>query len=163
MKIYLFRHAQKSVDFTGDPDLTPEGHAQALRLLDKVIKNELPRPTELWVSPKKRAQSTFKPLSQHFALPLKIHDSLLEQQADENLEQFRKRIEKLFEKASENTDSVVFMCTHYDFVIEAMAVVPCDTDLSAPEFAHWSPCQYVGWKKNADNIYEFLEFKRIPS
>lgn len=162
MKIYLFRHAQKSIDFTGDPDLTPEGHAQASKLLDKVLKNELPRPTELWVSPKRRTQSTFRPLSQHFKLPLINQEALLEQQADENIDQFRSRIEKLFEKAEENKNAIIFLCTHYDWVIEAMSIVACDTDLSTSEFMHWDSCQYVGWeKKSPDDIFEFIELKRI--
>lgn len=160
MKIYLFRHAQKAIDFSGDPDLTSEGHAQASKLLDKVLKNELPRPTELWVSPKKRTHSTFQPLSQHFGIPFTIQEALLEQQSDENLNEFRKRIENIFAKASEKKDAVVYLCTHYDWVIEAMSVIPCDTDLSTSEFMHWGPCQYVGWDKS-DDIFEFVEIKRI--
>ncbi len=161
MKIYLFRHAQKAMDFSGDPDLTAEGHAQASKLLDKVLKNELPVPTELWVSPKKRTHSTFRPLSQHFRLPLQIHEELLEQQGDETLSEFRTRIRKLFESAAEKKDAVVYMCTHYDWVIEAMSVVPSDKDFSDSEFSHWSPCQYAGFTVNKDGIFEFIEFKRI--
>lgn len=162
MKIYLFRHAQKSIDFSGDPDLTAEGHAQASKLVDKVLKNELPQPTELWVSPKKRTHSTFRPLAQHFKIPLNAQEALLEQQANENLDQFRSRIESLFEKAAEHKDAVVFLCTHYDWVVEAMSVIPCDTDLSDSEFMHWGPCQYVGWeKKSSNDIFEFIELKRI--
>ena len=78
MKIYIFRHAQKALDFSGDPDLTPEGHAQASKLLDRVLKEELSAPTQLWVSPKKRTHSTFRPLSQHYKLPLQSQEALLE-------------------------------------------------------------------------------------
>nr|WP_295900308.1 phosphoglycerate mutase family protein [uncultured Bdellovibrio sp.] len=161
MKIYLFRHAQKAMDFSGDPDLTAEGHAQASKVLDKVLKNELPRPTELWVSPKKRTHSTFRPLSQHFNLPLQINTSLLEQQSNEKLTDFRSRIEKLFESAAEHKDAVIFLCSHYDLVVEAMTVVPSDKDLSDSEFSHWSPCQYIGFDVNKDGIYEFIEFKKV--
>lgn len=161
MKIYLFRHAQKATDFTGDPDLTAEGHAQASKVLDKVLKNELPRPTELWVSPKKRTHSTFRPLSQHLQLPLQVQESLLEQHGDESLNEFRARIERLIASAQQNPESVVFLCTHYDWVVEAMSVIPSDTDLSGAEFSHWSPCQYIGFEVKEEGLFEFIELKRI--
>jgi broad specificity phosphatase PhoE len=161
MKIYIFRHAQKATDFSGDPDLTPEGHAQASKLFDKVLKNELPRPTQLWVSPKKRTHSTFRPLSEHLKIPLETHDSLLEQKSDETVSEFRKRISRLLEAASEKNAEVIFICTHYDWVIEAMAVINADKDLSDGDFQHWTPCQHVGFQVNEDGLFEFLELKRI--
>lgn len=162
MKLYLFRHAQKAMDFSGDPDLTPEGHAQASKLLDKVIKNELAVPTELWVSPKKRTRNTFKALSQYFGLELQGHEALYEQQGDENLTQFRARIQHLFEFIAERkTDDVIYACTHYDWVVEAMSVIPCDKDLSGAEFTHWSPCQYIHFDVRKDGLFEFVELKRI--
>lgn len=162
MKIYVFRHAQKAMDFSGDPDLTAEGHAQASKLLDKVLKEELPRPTELWVSPKKRTHSTFRPLSQHLGLPLITQDALLEQKGDETLSDFRKRISKLLENAATKTEATIFMCSHYDWVVEAMGVAPADKDLSSDaDFSHWSPCQHVGFHVNSDGVFEFIELKRI--
>ncbi|MGZ3774232.1 MAG: phosphoglycerate mutase family protein [Pseudobdellovibrionaceae bacterium] len=162
MKIYLFRHAQKAIDFTGDPDLTPEGHSQALKLLDKVLKNEIPQPTALWVSPRKRTRSTFRPLSKHFSVPLTDQEALLEQQSNENLKQFRTRIEKVFDKAAKHTEPVIFLCSHYDWITEAMSVVSCDTDLSSDEFMHWSPCQYIGWENQSpDDIFTFIELKKV--
>lgn len=161
MKIYLFRHGQKAMDFTGDPDLTTEGHAQAMKILDKVLKNELPRPTELWVSPKKRTLSTFRPLAQQLDLALQTQDCLLEQKSDENLSEFRERIRKLMDSFAERPDAVIFMCSHYDFLVESMAVIPSDKDLSDAEFSHWTPCQYIGFEVKADGIFEFLELKRI--
>lgn len=161
MKIYLFRHAQKAMDFSGDPDLTTEGHAQASKVLDKVLKNELPQPTELWVSPKKRTHSTFRPVSQHFGLPMQINEALLEQQGDENLSDFRSRIEKLFARAAEHKEGVIFLCSHYDLVVEAMSVLPSDQDLTDSEFSYWSPCQYIGFEVKNDGIYEFIEFKKV--
>jgi len=161
MKIYLFRHAQKAMDFSGDPDLTSEGHSQASKLLDKVLKNELPTPTHLWVSPKKRTHSTFRPLTEPFQLNLENHEALREQQGDENLSDFRKRILSFLENAGALNQATIYMCSHYDWVIEAMAVVPCDKDLSDPDFSHWSPCQYIGFDVNTDGIFEYIEFKRI--
>lgn len=161
MKIYLFRHAQKAIDFSGDPDLTPEGHQQASKLLDKVLRQELPVPTDLWVSPKKRTHSTFRPLAVHFGIPLETREDLLEQQSGENLTDFRKRIQNLFSKASENKNAVVYLCSHYDFVVEAMSVIPCDTDLTSGDYMQWSPCQYIGFEENNDSFFNLIEFKRI--
>lgn len=161
MKIYIFRHAQKAMDFSGDPDLTPEGHEQASKLLDKVLKDELPKPTQLWVSPRKRTHSTFRPLSEHFNLKLESHEALLEQHGDETLSDFRARIQNFLESAGNLKQDTVYMCSHYDWVIEAMALVPSDKDLSDSEYSHWSPCQYIGFEVNKDGIFEYIEFKRI--
>ncbi len=161
MKIYLFRHAQKAMDFSGDPDLTSEGFAQANQLLERILKNEMPQPTALWVSPKKRTHSTFRQISQALEIPLQIHEELSEQKADESLQEFRSRIQKLFESATSQNDEVIFMCSHYDLVVEAMTVLPCDKDLQTAEFAQWAPCQYIGLADNTDGIFKFLEFKRL--
>lgn len=161
MKIYLFRHAQKAMDFSGDPDLTSDGFAQANKLLDRILKNEMPQPTSLWVSPKKRTHSTFREVSRALELPLQIHEELSEQKAEETLQDFRKRIQHLFEAASRQNAEVVFMCSHYDLVVEAMTVLPCDKDLQTAEFAQWAPCQFIGLETSSDGIFKFLEFKRI--
>jgi broad specificity phosphatase PhoE len=162
MKFYLFRHAQKAMDFSGDPDLTPEGHAQASKLLDKVLKKEMAAPTELWVSPKKRTQSTFRPLSKHLGLELQGQESLYEQMSDENITQFRARIQRLVESLPQKkNDSVIYACTHYDWVVESMMIIPSDKDLNTSEFSHWGPCQYIHFNVTPDGIFEFVELKRI--
>lgn len=153
------------MDFSGDPDLTPEGHGQALRLLDRVLKKDIPTPTALWVSPKKRAQSTFRPLAQHFDLPLQIKEPLLEQTADETLQGFRERIE-VFLNAILNLQTfqpndVLYICTHYDWMVESMPLIPCSQDLTMSEFSHWSPCQYVAFSVQQPGLCDFIELKRI--
>lgn len=161
MKIYIFRHAQKAMDFTGDPDLTAEGHAQASKLLDKVLKKDLPFPTEIWSSPKKRALSTLRPLAEHFKLNLISQEALLEQTSEENLQEFRQRIRRFLESCRSKKDSVVYVCSHYDWVAEAMTLIPCDTDLNEADFSHWAPCQYAAFELQADGIFKFLDLKRI--
>lgn len=161
MKIYLFRHAQKAMDLSGDPDLTVEGHAQATKVLDRVLKNELPRPTELWVSPKKRTHSTFRPLSEHLSIPLQVNIDLTEQQSDENISDFRSRIEKLMTGTAMRSQGVVYLCSHYDFLVEAMGVLPSDKDLTDTEFSHWSPCQYIGFEVTEEGLFQFIECKRV--
>lgn len=162
MIIYIFRHAQKAMDFSGDPDLTEAGHLQAQNLLQKVLKKELPQPTQLWTSPRVRAQSTLRPLAQHLKVPLQIQDSLVEQRADEDMTDFRQRVQRTLEQAAHLKNEVVFMCSHYDWVVEAMSVAPADKDLSDNDFVHWTPAQHVGFKVNDDGVFEYLELKRIP-
>lgn len=163
MKIYIFRHAQKAVDFSGDPDLTPEGHNQAQKLLDKVLKNELPTPTQLWVSPRKRTHSTFRPLAQELKIQMQEQEALLEQTHEETLVDFRRRVKNCLEAAASSQNGVIFMCSHYDWVVEALAVIPSDTDYSAYEYSQWSPCQHMGFEITADGIFNFIELKRIPT
>jgi broad specificity phosphatase PhoE len=162
MMIYIFRHAQKATNFSVDPDLTEQGHAQAETLLKKALNGDLPAPTELWVSPRIRTHSTFRPLSQHYRVPMQTTDALSEQTAEESLSAFRQRVLAFLEDHSRKKDQVVFLCSHYDWVLEAMAVIPSDTDLTESEFSHWSPCQYVGFEVTSDGVFKFIELKRIP-
>jgi len=161
MKIYIFRHAQKAVDFTSDPDLTESGHFQAEALLRKILNRELAMPTELYVSPKIRTHSSFRPLSQHLNLPLQITEDLNEQTGEESLSAFRQRILAFFENHSRKPDAVVYACSHYDWVVEAMAVLPADTDLTTGEFSHWSPLQWAAFDVDSEGVFHFIELKRI--
>lgn len=162
MKIYLFRHAQKAIDFSGDPELNTEGHAQAVKIMEKVLKKELPTPTQLWVSPRRRTRSTFQPLAELLKLPLQEQEALHEQTSGETLMAFHQRIQNLLEGASTQTQDVIFMCSHYDWMVEALVVIPSDTDFSSNyDFAHWNPGQHIGFEILEDGIFKFLELKRI--
>ena len=161
MKIYIFRHAQKAMDFSSDPDLNAEGHNQAQKLVDRVVKNELPTPSELWVSPKKRTCSTFRPLAEHLGLSLQLEEALKEQEPSESHSHFLKRIRNLCEKAAQK-QGVLFLCSHYDWVIEALQVVPSDvTENEAAELSHWAPAQYAGFSVDGEGFFKFIELKRI--
>lgn len=161
MIIYVFRHAQKATDFSSNPDLTEAGHRQAQELLKKVTSKQLPIPDALWTSPKIRAQNTFIPLSHHLSLDLVKHEGLYEQSPDEDLSQFRQRVRKVLESAANSGKEVLFICSHYDWVVEAMNIIPADKDLSGDDFHHWSPCQHVGFRVLDDGLFEFIELKRI--
>lgn len=158
MKIFIFRHAQKSMDFSGDPDLNSQGHAQAQELAKKVLSGELPRPTALWVSPKKRAQNTFRPLSEELQVPLQIKSELLEQQGHENTSGFRHRLQDVLNKAMDSGEEVLFLCSHYDVTVEFMSLIDADKDLSM--FTHWHSCQYIGFDVQEPD-FKLLCFERI--
>lgn len=159
MKIYLFRHGEKVLAFHQNPELSPAGTAQALSLVEKVQSSELPRPTQLWASPKLRAQQSFLPLAARLDLPLQTLSELDERTHDENREHFRRRIQEVLNTFSAQ-DGVLFICTHSDWIEEALTLLPSETDLYE-KYPHWHPLQYLGLQTR-DELYEPLEFKRIP-
>ncbi len=161
MKIYIFRHAQKKRDLTVNPDLTDSGHAQAKKILEAVERQKLPTPDAIWVSPKCRTHSTMRPVSEKLNIPLDIHDHLEEQQSHESIDQFRSRIQAVLEKLPQHPHKTVFMCTHYDWLAEAMPLIPSDKDLLDYDFQQWAPAQHIGFELNSDGIFQFIELKRI--
>ena len=144
MKFVLFRHAQKGFVPFEDPELSPKGFEQSL-LLTELIKNKsLPEPSELLVSPKRRTSQTFYPIAKLYNLTPRITDSLDQRKNEENSLQFRQRVQSFLNEIENSTDrNVIFACTHYDWLEEAMTLINCDRDLNTFEFAHWAPTQYV--------------------
>lgn len=161
MKIYIFRHAQKQRTLTDNPDLTDFGHQQALKIRESILRGKIPAPTSIWVSPKVRTHSTMKPTSEHFSVPLEVHENLEEQQGHESIEQFRRRIQVSLEKISQEPHGVYYLCTHYDWIAESMPLIPSDKDLLDYEFQQWAPAQHIGFELSSDGIYQFIELRRI--
>ncbi len=159
MKIYLFRHAEKINAFHRNPELSPQGEKQALLLAEKVQQALLPRPTELWVSPKKRAQQSMGPLSQALDLPLQIKTALDERDVSENQSQFHQRVEKICHSLT-SAKGVIYLCSHFDWLEEALAVLPSDEELTHERYAHWSPLQYMGFHFR-DSLFQLIDSQRI--
>lgn len=159
MKLYLFRHAEKASLFHPDPQLSALGMQQATALLKKVQNSELPRPDQLWVSPRLRAQQSFQALAEGLNIPLQTHAELDEKFASENRHQFRERIDQVLLKAQGQT-GVLYVCSHYDWLEESLQLIPCTTDLMHEIHSHWSPLQYVALQYS-NNIYSFIESKQV--
>ena len=159
MKLYLFRHAEKASLFHDDPVLNENGMQQAIALLEKVQKQELPKPTQLWVSPRVRAHQSFQKLSEGIQVPLQIFQDLDEKMSGENRHEFRDRVDRFLTKAGEQ-DGVLFICSHYDWLEESLQLIASDTDLMHEIHSHWGSLQYMALDKK-DTIYEFIESKRI--
>lgn len=159
MKLYLFRHAEKASPFLPDPVLSENGMQQAIALLEKVQNQELPKPTQLWVSPRVRARQSFQRISESIQIPLQIHAELDEKMSGENHHEFRDRVDRFLTKAG-NQVGVLFICSHYDWLEESLQLIPCDTDLMHEIHSHWGSLQYMAFDKK-ENIYEFIESKRI--
>lgn len=162
MKVYLFRHAQKVADFSGDPNLTTQGFLQAERLAAFVAEKRLPTPTQLYSSPRIRAQNTFKALANQARLEIQIDDRLLEQDSNESTQVFWDKIRSFFESLEYQKNEIIYVCSHYDVVAEALQLLPSDTDFSDSLYSQWAPCQYAGFDVSADGLYHFLEFNRVP-
>lgn len=159
MKLYLFRHAEKASHFHPNPGLSAGGSQQALKLLEKVQNSEMPRPTRLWASPKKRAQESLQPLATFMELPLESLNILDERTHDEDRGAFRARIQK-FLNSLEKAEGVIYICSHSDWIEEALTMIPSEKDLPNAH-PHWHPLQYLALQKR-DDLYDVLDYKRIP-
>jgi phosphohistidine phosphatase SixA len=147
MKLALFRHAERENSGVSNPPLSPRGMRQSELLTQLVLNNTLIRPTKLYCSPKLRAVLTFQSLHLKADIELTISPELDERSNSEVADQFSKRVkQKLFQltKAGPlNSSTVLFLCSHLDWIDEAMIHIPCDTDLTANKYSTWSPGSYM--------------------
>lgn len=152
MKFVLFRHAHKGILPFEDPYLSPQGLIQAVQIRENVSDRKIPAPTHLLVSPKCRAGQTFLPLSHELQLPLQVQSALDQHLSGETTSEFRDRVRIFLGNIAHQyaADDVVYACTHYDWIEEAIALIACDRDLSTFEFSHWSPTQYIVFEVRAD-------------
>lgn len=144
MKFVLFRHAHKGILPFEDPELSLQGFEQAHRISDLISKNSLSIPTRLFCSPKRRTSQTFYPSAQRLGLKTEVNPDLDQRASQESSIDFKNRVQKFLRQIEKlNGNLVIFACTHYDWIEEAMALINSDKDLKSFEFSHWSPTQYV--------------------
>lgn len=145
MKFVLFRHAHKGILPYDDPELSIQGFEQAVRISTLIKRQSLPLPTHLFVSPKIRTSQTFYPTSKEFNLKIELQPDLDQQSSRENRLDFKKRVQHFLQQTqfSEQADSVIFACTHYDWIEQSMTLINCDKDLNSFEFLHWSPAGHI--------------------
>lgn len=153
MKFVLFRHAHKGILPFEDPELSLQGFEQAVVILNLIKTNNLPRPTHLYVSPKRRTSQTFYPTSKEFNIKIEVQPDLDQQNSLEANLHFKKRVQHFLQQIqnSAQTDSIIFACTHFDWIEESMALINCDKDLNSFEFSHWSPTQYIVFDLQKDH------------
>lgn len=157
MKFILFRHAQKGVTPFEDPELTPKGFEQSAQILNLVKDSKVPAPTSLLVSPKRRTSQTLYPLAKEYGLDLNVSHELDLRTGTESLQDFRLRITHFLNSLSENhrQKQIIFACTHYDWIEEAMTLINCDKDLNTFEFSHWAPAQFAAFEVT-ENTWHFI-------
>lgn len=160
MILILFRHGHKAMDPPENPSLSARGFEQAEQLLEMVKKNILPPPTVCLFTDKIRTEQTFKQLIDFYKPKTEIKADLYLRSHLETSAQFRARVQKLvnyytFQAAQpENKNQVIYLCTHYDWIEEAMSVINSDKNLNSFEFASWSPAQFIEFEIN-DNQWIF--------
>lgn len=171
MLVYIFRHGDRNqqslMDFSvedtrgppgslhavdAEPDLSAMGRNQADYLRTWVERGTLPKPSRLWVSPKRRAQNTFLPLSQAQQIPLEIIKELDERSSRENMKDFRERVIRCLQKAAHTAlqKEVLFLCSHYDWLEDAITWIPSSEDLAMDGNPLWAPGAYVGFEIQND-------------
>lgn len=164
MDVVLFRHAKKGMLPFEDPGLTPEGLMQSERLPDIVNKYNLPAAAALWASEKIRTHQTFQGLASTFKLNTETKAELNLRSESESQNMFQQRVKILIDEltlsACNDLQSCIYLCTHYDWIEEAMAIIPSDKNLLTFEFNSWAPAQFVHFKitkSPASTIWKFMK------
>lgn len=158
MQIVLLRHAQKGLTPYSDPELTSEGNSQAQALYRMVENLQLPIPTHLWVSEKIRTRQTLEPIQKSYLLTFQQTESLDLRGNSETSADFRKRIQKFLNsfEVDVTKNETHYLCTHYDWIEEAMTLINCDKDLNSFEFSHWAPGQFLNLTVT-NSVWKFVK------
>lgn len=156
MLVYIFRHAHKNSSPWDNPPLSSLGLEQATRLVEEVGSDKiLHKPTLLFCSPKLRTVQSFQPLSQTLSLELRVHEGLNERHSHESAAVFKQRVNGFLHEMNRvewRTESV-FLCTHLDWIEEALIQIPSSDDLL--RLNHWSPIGYAGFRID-DGLWKLL-------
>lgn len=159
MVIIFFRHGHKAFSMDNDPPLSPKGFEQALHLNQLISDQKIPLATHCWVSEKIRTFQTLAQAIEVHQLNTYKKSELNYREADETQDQFKQRIQKfLRELATRSKETEIhYVCTHYDWIEEALLWIDCDQDLMSYEFANWSPGQYMIFDLTDKHRYTFLK------
>lgn len=162
MKVYLFRHGQKNSLPYEDPDLTALGHQQATLLAEFIRLGNLLQGTRFLSSPRLRAQNTLKPAAVLCERRLQIVTDLDQKTAQETSELFRARIQHLLLSLEKkhSAEDVIYLCSHHDWIEEALSLIPADTDLLESRYWSWRPAQYMLFDVR-DGLWHLKTFNRI--
>jgi broad specificity phosphatase PhoE len=159
MQIFLFRHAERENSGAGNPPLSARGLKQAQELARLRESGVFPPAGKVLVSPKVRTHQTFGPLADGLGLEMVMTPELDERLSAESASQFASRV-KRFVGYLERQTGVLYVCTHLDWIEEAMMVIPSDTDLLAEKFQAWSPAQFIEFDVR-EGLWQVLKSGRI--
>lgn len=164
MNVVLFRHATRSHSFDADNPLNAVGRAQATDLLNLIAPlGPLPPPSHIFVSPKRRAQETMRPLSEILRIHPHVDPRLDERQNNESSPMFQTRVRSLCAEIETlsaapaeqpfGRPACVFLCSHMDWLELAMTTIT--SDLSDPESAQpWSTAEFRIFRIQ-DGLWQF--------
>lgn len=163
MHIVLFRHAEKENAGISNPPLSSRGWLQAEKLLEKINRREILRPTRLWASPKGRTQQTLQKVSAFFSVEIQIIGDLDERKSSEVHAHFQARIRRFFhsveKQAQENQSAVIYCCSHLDWIEEALPMIPSTTGFSREDLT-WAPGQFLIFEIH-DELWTIVKSGRI--
>ena len=142
MQILLFRHAERENTGIENPPLSARGQKQAMQIRTLIEKKSLPNPGRIFVSPKIRTQQTLFPLAELAKVEMQMTPELDERQTSESSSQMTGRVRR-FLSFLERQNGVLYVCTHLDWIEEALIAVPSPQDLLAEKFQAWAPAQFI--------------------
>lgn len=155
------RHAEKAhVLSISSPPLSPVGEKQAEKLLQLVQQEKLPFPQRICCSPQVRSRQTLQNLAKTLPLEMTELSDLDERRNSENYDQFRTRVKKLLEKIA-STEKTTYLCTHLDWIEEALTLIPSDSDLTSATYQHWGSGQYMIFQLEPHQPWQLEEFGRL--
>lgn len=138
------------MDPADNPHLTDRGHLQAKKLLQFTKDNKLPLPTLCLYSEKIRTKETLDEIINGYQPRHEALSGLNLRSHSESATDFRQRIQKFIHhytvKASQSgtgSKQVIYACTHYDWIDEALTMIDADVDLNSYEYRSWAPAQYL--------------------
>lgn len=147
MQLILLRHAHKGLTPAADPELSAPGFKQAERLVEAIDQKKLPPPNKCWISEKIRTKQTIEPACQKYKSAIEASDLLNLRSFNETANEFNQRIKKMIGMfntlAQTAATQTHYLCTHYDWIEEALVFIPSTTNLTSYEFSSWAPAQYI--------------------
>lgn len=150
MQFILIRHGHKSSHPLNDPELSEKGIEQSQLLFDHVEKGLLKKPTHCWYSDKIRTRQTLGEVIARLNPIVFEKNELSTRSYDESPTHFKQRVQKFITELEQHKASqeVHFVCSHYDWIEEALLCLNTDKNLNTFEYAHWSPGQYLVFEWN---------------
>jgi len=145
MIIVLIRHGHKGSTPISNPELTEKGHEQSLALAEIVQQGRLPKPTHCWFSDKIRTQQTLSEVIVRNSPVTFEKPELSTRHHTETSTVFRQRVQNFLTSIEQrsNANEVHFICTHYDWIEEALTLINSDKNLNSFEYSGWSPAQFL--------------------
>jgi len=160
MKVLFIRHGTRSLHGLGDVSLNSQGQRQAEHLAQLVAQGQLPSPSHLLSSPKKRACETLESLSLATQIPVTIDPRLDERHQNESAREFEARVRSFLDEwtpapvTSRKSEGCAIICSHLDWLELAMVLIP--STLSETEMAaSWANAEYRIFRYT-DHLWELI-------
>lgn len=156
MQILILRHAEKlSALGSNNPPLSEKGQIQAKNLLKLFEENKLFKPDQLWGSTKVRTQQTLLPLAQNLGKTVLPLPALEEKKHTESRTQFIDRIQQQLNKIEKSQQNIM-LCSHMDWLEEALALIPAAESVSNSIHSHWPSGAYFHFQIQ-DGLWHFQQ------